>query len=102
MEKQEHGTRLKVAMGQRGLSRKDVADATDVSARTVTNWTTGATMPSETEKAVLRRLLGHYDAAGDPVIVAIDQSDLAGFRKTKVKGFYEEQLYDQAREERGA
>ena len=53
MDKQEHGTALKAAMARQGLDRQVVADAAGVGVRTVTNWTTGATLPSAREREVL-------------------------------------------------
>lgn len=98
MNKQEHGTRLKAAMGLRRMSREDVALITGVKPRTVTNWTSGATMPSEAEKAALRKVLGDYDAAGDPVIVALSQSELVEWRQDAVKSTYKRHLSDQREE----
>jgi transcriptional regulator with XRE-family HTH domain len=99
MDKQEHGRRLKAAMSLKGLGREAVADAAGVSARTVTNWTRGATMPSEAE----RRLLGDYDVGGDPVEVAVRASRLTEDRQYVVLGTYKRQLREQDEEaERGA
>ena len=97
MDKQEHATRLARALGASRLTRQDVADAVGRGTRTVSNWTskTDPTMPTEAEKIVLRRLLGPYDAEGDAVEVAIDQSPLAAHRRTLVKGYYQTQLYEQ-------
>jgi transcriptional regulator with XRE-family HTH domain len=101
MNKDEHGRRLKAAMASKRLSREDVAIAADVKSRTVTNWTSGATMPSDRERSALRALLGDYDTPGDPVIVALGQSELVEWRQDTVKGFYRRHLAEQ-REERGA
>ena len=98
MDKQEHGTRLGRAIRLRGLSRTTVADAANVKPRTVTNWTSGETMPSERERDALRSLLGPYDSEGDPVEVAVRMSGLAPFRQSKVIAAYQEQLHDQGRE----
>ena len=98
-DKVEHGLKLKAAMARAGIDRTRVADFVDVGVRTVTNWTTGKTMPSARERVLLHDLLGEYDHAGDPVEVAIRQSDLAPFRQTKVIGFYQEQVYEQGREQ---
>ena len=102
MDKVEHGLRLKAAMSRAGHDRTLVADYVGVGVRTVTNWTSGKTMPSVAERDRLAELLGGYAEVGDPVEVAIRQSDLAPFRQTKVIGFYQEQVYEQGREVRGA
>lgn len=95
MDKQEHGRRLKGAMSLRGLGRDAVADAANVSARTVTNWTSGATMPSELERALMRQLLGNYDSEGDPVEAAVRASRLTEDRQYAVLGTYKRQLREQ-------
>lgn len=102
MDKVEHGLKLKAAMAAQVKNRSVVATATGVKDRTVTNWTSGSTMPSDTERAALRRLLGEYDSLGDQVEIAVRGSGLAGFRQTKVIGYYQEQLHEQQRDERGA
>ena len=99
MDKQEHGTRLGRAIRLRGLSRTTVADAANVKPRTVTNWTSGETMPSERERDALRSLLGPYDSEGDPVEVALAMSGLADFRRSRVLSVYQEQMHEQRRED---
>ena len=102
MDKQEHGRRLKSAMGLRGLSRDSIADVTGASARTVTNWTRGATMPSDGDRALLRAVLGSYDTEGDPVEAAVRASRLTEDRQYGVIGYYKRQLREQDDEaERG-
>lgn len=101
MDKAEHGLRLKAAMAAQRMDRTTIADFADVSVRTVTNWTTGTTMPSEKERTLLRRLLGDYDNPGDPVEVAIRGSELVEWRQDGVLSFYKRNLHEQ-REERGA
>jgi transcriptional regulator with XRE-family HTH domain len=95
MEKAEHGRRLRSVMGSRGVDRKVVADATGVNTRTVTNWTTGKTMPSPTEREALRRLFPDYDTPGDPVEVAVRGSELTEDRQDTVLGFYKRHLREQ-------
>lgn len=89
---------LKAAIGARRLSRNVVADATNVKPRTVTNWTSGSTMPTEAEKAVLRQLLGPYDDPGDPVEVALRRSELQPWRQSQVIAEYQRHLHEQQRE----
>jgi hypothetical protein len=101
MDKAEHGLRLKGAMAAQGKDRQVVADWTGVKVRTVTNWTSGATMPSDKERAALRRLLGEYDTAGDPVEVALRQSELNEWRQSDVLTTYKRHLYEQRGEVAG-
>lgn len=104
MDKQTHGLRLKAAMASKRLSREDVALAAGVTVRTVTNWTSGETKPSDRERESLRRLLGEYDSPGDPVIVAIGQSELVEWRQDAVKSTYRRHLSEQkdgARDQEG-
>ncbi|HKY57635.1 MAG TPA: hypothetical protein VJL80_06325 [Aeromicrobium sp.] len=96
MEKAEHAARLRAAMAARGADRTTVVDATGVAVRTVTNWTTGKTMPSNTERASLRRLFPGYDEPGDPVEVAIMSSELTEDRKYALVGNYKRMLREQA------
>lgn len=95
MDKQEHGRRLKSAMSLKGLGRDAVADVADVGARTVTNWTRGETMPTEGQRAAIRKLLGDYDVAGDPVEAAVRASRLTEDRQYGVIGYYKRQLREQ-------
>ena len=101
MDKAEHGRRLKTAMASRGMNREVVADYTEVKVRTVTNWTGGATMPSDKERAALRRLLGPYDDLGDPVEVAVRQSELHEWRQDAVLSTYKRNLHEQRGEAAG-
>lgn len=101
MEKVEHGLRLKAAMARKRLGREAIADATRVKPRTVTNWTSGATMPSDTERAALRRLLGDYDDPGDPVEIAVRGSRLTEDRQYVVLGVYKRELRQQDEETEG-
>ncbi len=101
MDKQQHGLRLKAAMAARRLSRDVIADATGHKPRTVTNWTSGATMPSEQERIILRKLLGDYDNPGDPVEVAVRQSELHEWRQDAVLSTYKRNLHEQRGEAAG-
>lgn len=102
MDKQEHGRRLKAAMSLNGLGREAIADAADVTVRTVTNWTSGDTMPTELERSKIRKVVGDYDVAGDPVEAAVRSSRLTEDRQHVVLGTYKRQLREQDDEaERG-
>lgn len=99
MDKREHGRRLKTAMAARGFNRQVIADATGVNARTVTNWTTGETLPQPIERAALVELLGDYAAGGDPVETAVRGSRLTEDRQYEVLGTYKRLLRQQDEEE---
>lgn len=101
MDKREHGLRLKAAMARLGVSRTDAADAAAVKPRTVTNWTSGKTMPDQAEREALRRLLGDYDNPGDPVEVAVRQSELIEWRQDAVVSTYKRHLHEQRGEAAG-
>lgn len=101
MDKRTHGLRLKAAMAANGIGRQAIAEATAVKVRTVTNWTSGATMPTERELVTLRKLLGPYDSMGDPVEVAIRASDLDEWRQDAVLSFYKRNLHEQRAEAAG-
>lgn len=95
MDKAEHGRRLKAAMSLHRQSRQAIADLTNKGERTVTNWTTGFSMPDEADRANLRRVLGDYDAPGDPVESAVKASRLTEDRQYKVLGVYKRELREQ-------
>lgn len=95
MDKLEHGRLLARGMRIADLSRQQVADLTNVQVRTVTNWTTGATEPSEREKSILRALVGPYDRYPDLVEFALRLSDLTEDRADTVAGYYKRQLREQ-------
>ncbi|ROR91714.1 helix-turn-helix domain-containing protein [Nocardioides aurantiacus] len=99
MDKADHGKRLKAAMASHGVSNEALADAIDVGKKTVYNWRAGHTMPSESDRAKLRDLLGAYDYAGDPVEAAVYRSELSEDRQHVVVGFYLRQLREQRAEE---
>ena len=101
MDKKQHGDRLRAAMASKGHDRQVIADAAGVGVRTVTNWTTGKTMPSPGERDVLRKLLGPYDAEGDQVEIAVRGSELHEWRQDAVLSFYKKNLHEQRGEVAG-
>ena len=101
MDKQEHGDRLKAAIARARMSRERVADAVGVKSRTVTNWTSGTTMPQPEEREQLRVLFPGYDEPGDEVESAIRRSELIKWRQDRVLSEYERNLHEQRREETG-
>jgi transcriptional regulator with XRE-family HTH domain len=98
MEKDEHARRLKRAMADKGIKREELADAVGKKPRTITNWTTAFSMPDESDRAKLRRIFPGYDAQGDPVEVAIRNSELLDYRQNLVIGEYQRHLHEQRRE----
>ena len=98
MEKAEHGKRLREAMTSRDIDNKALAEALEVNGKTVTNWRSGTTMPSSTDRANLRRILGAYDAEGDPVEVAVRGSELIDWRQDLVLSTYRRNLHEQRAE----
>lgn len=100
-EKAEHGRKLVAAMAARGVKPPDLAIALGVSQRTVGNWRNGKTMPNETDLNRLERVLGAYNASGDPVEVAIKRSELAQWRQTDVISRYQRHLDEQRKEATG-
>lgn len=98
-DKRTHGQQLSQAMDAQAKGRKAIADLLGVNVRTVTNWTTGRTMPTEGEKTILRAELGNYDAPGDLVESAIRRSGLVEWRQDAVISEYKRHLYDQGREQ---
>jgi hypothetical protein len=101
MDKVEHGERLAAAMAAKRLDRQAIADAVGHGVRTITNWTTGKTSPSVGEREILRRLLGPYDAEGDPVEVAVRGSELVDWRQDAVLSIYKRNLHEQRAEAAG-
>lgn len=95
MNKEEHGRRLREAMASTGKSRTDVADVLGANVKTVTNWRSGSTMPSAADRELLRRLFPGYDAAGDPVEVALRGSELVEWRQDAVLSTYKRNLHEQ-------
>lgn len=95
MDKREHAARLRVAMAEGGYSRRVIADLTGHQPRTVTNWTTGATMPGDAERALLRKLLGPYDTPGDPMETALEHCELIDWRRDAVRSTYRRHLSEQ-------
>lgn len=101
MDKTEHGARLKRAIGQAGSNRQAIADTLGVALRTVTNWTSGSTMPSERERATLRVMFPGYDAPGDEVESAVRRSELVDWRQSAVITEYKRHLHEQRGEATG-
>lgn len=100
VNKDEHGRRLLAAMAAGRHDREALAKATGRGVRTITNWTSGRTMPTDAERRLLRDLLGDYDNPGDPVEVAVRGSELTEDRQYDVIGYYKRRLREQRDEQR--
>ena len=97
--KQAHGKALREALAAHPTADRFAIEAvTGRGYRTVTNWLNGHNMPDETAKAAMRRLLGNYEAAGDPVERAVRRSELIEWRQDAVLAVYKRNLYEQQAE----
>lgn len=102
MDKVEHGRLLARAMRIKDLKREDIAGLTNREVRTVTNWTTGGTEPTERERTLLRTLVGPYDRYPDLVEFALHTSELTEDRADTVAGYYKRHLREQRERAAGA
>ena len=98
----DHAAALRRAMVLADVRQDDVATALGVNKRTVVNWTsrTNPTMPSETDREKLNRLLPGYADQGDPVEIALGHADLAPFRRAALIAEYQRHLHEQALEDK--
>lgn len=101
MDKSEHGRRLAEAMAEAGYGRGDVANLVDRDPKTVTNWTSGKTMPEPADRAKLRKAFPGYDASGDAVERAVRGSELIEWRQDRVISEYKRHLHEQREEVAG-
>lgn len=95
MDKGEHGRRLKAAMARKRMDRQGVADFVGVKPRTITNWTTGTTMPDDADRLALQQLFPGYDDPGDEVEIAVRRSELNEWRQDAVLSTYKKNLHEQ-------
>lgn len=97
-----YGSRLQAARKRAGIrSQEALGDLVGVSGKTIRNYETGRTNPDADMRDKLREVLGHFDAAGDAVEVAIAQSELVDWRQDAVRSVYRKNLSEQ-REGRAA
>jgi transcriptional regulator with XRE-family HTH domain len=99
MDDVEFGERLRVARKAKGWSQQQLADAMKYSSRQIRAFEKGAPV-SEPLRVEMRRHLGDFDLEGDPVELAIDQTELVQWRKLDLKTAYQRHLFDQADAER--
>lgn len=101
-DKAAHGAALRRAVAESSeVDRTVLEDVTGRGYRTITNWLNGKTMPSDEEKAILRKLLGEYEQPGDAVERAVRRSELIDWRQDKVLSEYKRNLHEQRAEAAG-
>lgn len=94
------GQRLRAARTRAGFKTQEaLGDFVGVSGRTIRNYESGKTQPDAAMLTKLVAVLGNFDAAGDPVEVAVRQSRLVEWRQDDTIAHYKRHLYEQAREE---
>lgn len=104
MEKAEHARRLRAAIATSDRwDRQALADYLGRSYRTVSNWVseTKPMLPSDQDRGKLRALFPGYDQLGDPVEVALRQSELHEWRQDAVLSVYKRNLHEQREERAG-
>lgn len=96
------GDRIRRLREERRWSQETLGDLINVTSRTISNWETGKHVPRSSMGA-LEKVFGEAldgDQPADPVELAIKASGLADFRQTRVLSAYQEQVYEQQREDR--
>lgn len=102
MTGQTFGARLQAARKAAGIkSQESLGAAIGVSGRTIRNYETDQTAPDPGTLVNLRKVLGEFDAEGDPVEVAVRGSRLTEDRQYVVLGTYKRQLREQDEETEG-
>lgn len=99
MENETIGERIKRLREDRRWTQEKLAELLATSAKSVSNWENGHNQPRGSMGA-LREIFGSaIDGVPatdrDPVIAAIDQSDLADFRKDEVRHVYRRNVAEQ-------
>lgn len=93
------GERLQAARKRAGYrTQQALGDVIGVSGRTIRNWETDKTHPDANDLAALRRAVGTFDVAGDPVEVAMRESRLTEDRQYVVLAAYKRELRQQDEE----
>lgn len=90
------GARLQAARKRAGIKTQEaLGDLVGVSGKTIRNYETGKTRPDAGTLEVLRSHLGHFDAEGDAVEVALANSELIDWRQDSVRAEYRRHLAEQ-------
>lgn len=96
------GQRLQAARKAAGYRTQDsLGDAIGTSGKTIRNYEGDKYRPPADALAKLRRLLGEFDVEGDPVEVAVRQSELIEWRQDAVLSTYKRNLHEQREERAG-
>ena len=96
------GQRLQAARKAAGYRTQEaLGDAIGVSGKTIRNYEGSRTRPDAGTLVNLRRLLGEFDVQGDPVEVAVRQSELIEWRQDAVLSTYKRNLHEQREERAG-
>ena len=106
---EELGARIRELREARRWSQADLARMLDVSVRTVGNWEVGRNHPRSSMGA-LREIFGSAiddppsssTGGGDPVLIALSQSELVDWRQDEVRAVYRRNLSEQRDGVRGA
>lgn len=94
--KETYGSRLQAARKRAGYrSQQALGDRLGVSSKTIRNYETDVYLPPADMRDELRRVLGHFDAEGDAVEVAIANSELVDWRQDAVRSVYRRNLSEQ-------
>lgn len=102
MTETSFGKRLQAARKSAGFRTQEaLGDALGVSGRTVRNWEGDAYLVPVEHRDALAKLVGNVFAEGDPVEVAIANSELDDWRQDAVRSVYRKNLAEQ-REGRAA
>jgi transcriptional regulator with XRE-family HTH domain len=90
------GKRLQAARKANGYRTQEaLGEIIGVSGKTIRNWETDRHRPDPGAVIALRKLLGNFDVQGDPVEVAVRQSELTEDRQYDVIGYYKRQVREQ-------
>lgn len=99
-EDKAYGEALRVARKRAGFRTQEaLGDVVGRSSRQVQNYEKGKYLTPEI-RAQLERVLGKfYDGDSDPVVAAINRSQLDEWRRDDVRSTYRRHLHEQAREQ---
>lgn len=96
------GARLQAARKRAGFkTQAQLGDLVGRDAKSIRNYETNKHRPPPDVLDALRNALGAFDAEGDPVEVALRQSELIKWRQDEVLSVYERNLHEQRKEATG-
>jgi transcriptional regulator with XRE-family HTH domain len=82
-------------------TQKALGDVVGVSGKSIRNYERNVYPPPPDKREALRRVLGEFDTEGDPVEVALRQSQLQPWRQAALIAEYQRHLHEQQREATG-